>query len=127
LAIVLFFPVLLCDPEFLSLASASALLLMGVLECLRVTNVPLLGKMLHEVMDRYRDEKDPGELLTTHMYARVLSLTSRRQCVCVSSLSSHCECICVPCLFSRRQFVYVSSLSLFTPRMRMRVLSLFTL
>lgn len=71
LALLLFVPVLLGDPEFLGLSCGIALFVLVALECFRVAEVPLIGPMLDALMERYRDEKDPGELLTTHIYLLV--------------------------------------------------------
>eukprot|EP00035_Acanthoeca_spectabilis_P026851 m.464462 g.464462 ORF g.464462 m.464462 type:complete len:605 (+) comp23520_c0_seq1:49-1863(+) len=68
LAILLFLPTLLIDPEFLGLSAGIALFLLIILECFRVAEVPPIAPAVNAAMGRYRDEKDPGELLTTHVY-----------------------------------------------------------
>lgn len=68
LATVMFLPVLVFEPNFLGLAFAGALAVFFVLELFRITLVPPIGPAVAGFMERFRDEKDPGPLLLTHIY-----------------------------------------------------------
>lgn len=68
LATVMFLPVLVFEPAFLGLAFAGALAVFFVLELFRVTLVPPIGPAVADFMERFRDGKDPGPLLLTHIY-----------------------------------------------------------
>lgn len=65
LALVLFAPVLVLEPELLSLSLAIAGALLIVAEALRVGGVPVVGPRVHSFMTSFIDERDAGLLLVS--------------------------------------------------------------
>ncbi len=66
LAMALFTPALLLEPQLLSMSLAIAAALLVVAEVLRVGKVPLLGPKIHRFMTSFIDSRDAGPLLVSH-------------------------------------------------------------
>ena len=66
LAMALFTPALLLEPQLLSISLAIAAALLVVVEVLRVGNVPILGPKIHRFMTSFIDSRDAGALLVSH-------------------------------------------------------------
>lgn len=81
LALGLFTPALLVDPQLLAMSMAIAAALLVVVEVVRMGNVPYLGPKIHEFMTSFIDSRDAGALLVSHF-----SLLAGRA---PSSLSGH--------------------------------------
>ena len=66
LALGLFTPALLVDPQLLAMSMAIAAALLVVVEVVRMGNVPHLGPKIHEFMTSFIDSRDAGALLVSH-------------------------------------------------------------
>jgi hypothetical protein len=62
----LFTPVLLLEPQLLSVSLAIATALLVAVEVLRVAAVPLVGPRIHRFMTAFIDSRDAGLLLVSH-------------------------------------------------------------
>jgi dolichol kinase len=67
-AVLLFFPAIILDIQFLKLALAVAFSFLLVAEYMRLVRVPPFGIHIHDFMVAYVDEKDRGVLVMTHLY-----------------------------------------------------------
>lgn len=68
LATVMFLPIIFYEIDFMRIAFGIALLCFLVLEAIRVLAVPLIGEAVGSYMEAFRDSKDPGPLIITHIY-----------------------------------------------------------
>ena len=66
LALALFTPALLVDPQLLAMSMAIAAALLVLVEVVRMGNVPYLGPRIHEFMTSFIDSRDAGALLVSH-------------------------------------------------------------
>ena len=63
LALVLFSPALIAEPQLLAVSLAIACALLIIVEAIRVSHVPYLGPWIHSFMTSFIDERDSGMLL----------------------------------------------------------------
>eukprot|EP00039_Didymoeca_costata_P008307 m.110242 g.110242 ORF g.110242 m.110242 type:complete len:488 (+) comp14031_c0_seq2:83-1546(+) len=70
LAVALFWPALKMLPslDFLKLSLAIATAILVVVEIARARRVPLAIRTVDEFMDGFRDQRDPGNFIKTHIY-----------------------------------------------------------
>jgi len=68
LAVLMFTPVLVVDPLFLSFSFSVAFVFMGLCELVRLAALPPIGRTLTAFMTRFQDDRDPGPVLMTHIY-----------------------------------------------------------
>ncbi|CAK0785366.1 hypothetical protein CVIRNUC_008574 [Coccomyxa viridis] len=94
LALGLFTPALLVDPQLLAMSMAIAAALLVVVEVVRMGNVPYLGPKIHEFMTSFIDSRDAGALLVSHFSL----LAGMAAPVWVSAVSSTPVGACVPAL-----------------------------
>ncbi len=66
LALALFTPALLVDPQLLAMSMAIAAALLVLVEVVRMGNVPYAGPRIHEFMTSFIDSRDAGALLVSH-------------------------------------------------------------
>ena len=66
LALGLFTPALLVDPQLLAMSMAIAAALLVVVEVVRMGNVPYFGPKIDEFMTSFIDSRDAGALLVSH-------------------------------------------------------------
>jgi dolichol kinase len=66
LALGLFTPALLVDPQLLAISMAIAAALLIVVETTRMGNLPYVGPRIHEFMTSFIDSRDAGALLVSH-------------------------------------------------------------
>ena len=66
-AIALFVPVLVIEPQLLSLALGVALALMVAAEALRAAGLPRVAPFLGSFMDKFTDARDGGAVTVSHM------------------------------------------------------------
>ena len=66
LAMALFTPALLLEPQLLAISLAIASALLIVVEVARVGGVPFLGARIHAFMTAFIDSRDAGALLVSH-------------------------------------------------------------
>ena len=66
LALALFMPALLVDPQLLAMSMAIAAALLVLVEVVRMGNVPYAGPRIHEFMTSFIDSRDAGALLVSH-------------------------------------------------------------
>ncbi|BDA46982.1 probable dolichol kinase at C-terminar half [Coccomyxa sp. Obi] len=92
LAMALFTPALLLEPQLLSISLAIAAALLVVVEVLRVGNVPILGPKIHRFMTSFIDSRDAGALLVSHFSL----LAGMAAPVWLSAVSSTPSSGCVP-------------------------------
>lgn len=81
LAMALFTPALLVEPQLLSISLAIAAALLMAVEVLRVGGVPFIGPRIHGFMTAFIDSRDSGVLLVSHfsLLAGLCPLESREQ------------------------------------------------
>jgi hypothetical protein len=63
LALLLFSPALVLEPQLLAISLAIACALLVVVEAVRISRVPWLGPRIHSFMTSFIDERDSGLLL----------------------------------------------------------------
>lgn len=63
-----YFPGLLIDTQFLSLAASLAFAILLGLEQVRMYKVPPFGSLLHKSLSIFLDDKDTGPFFVTHIY-----------------------------------------------------------
>lgn len=68
LALVLFVPTILINIRFMALAFAVAIAVFMVIESLRISDVPQVVAVVDPFMNRYRDDRDEGTAVLSHMY-----------------------------------------------------------
>lgn len=68
LALVLFSPALVKEPQLLAVSLAIACALLIIVEAIRVSHVPYLGSWIHSFMTSFIDERDSGLLLVRLMF-----------------------------------------------------------
>lgn len=66
MALGLFTPGLLVDPQLLAISMAIAAALLMAVEVARMGNVPYVGPRIHEFMTSFIDSRDAGALLVSH-------------------------------------------------------------
>ncbi|KAL0035579.1 hypothetical protein WJX79_000184 [Trebouxia sp. C0005] len=66
LALGLFLPALLWEPQLLAVSLAIALALLVVLEIVRIGEIPYIGDYIHKFMMSFTDGRDAGVLLVSH-------------------------------------------------------------
>ncbi len=66
LAMALFAPALLLEPQLLAVSLAIASALLVAVEAARVGGVPFLGARIHAFMTSFIDSRDAGALLVSH-------------------------------------------------------------
>ena len=66
MALGLFTPALLVDPQLLAISMAIAAALLILVEVARMGNVPYVGPRIHEFMTSFIDSRDAGALLVSH-------------------------------------------------------------
>ena len=66
LALGLFTPALLVDPQLLAMSMAIAVALLVLVEVVRMGNVPYFGPRIHKFMTSFIDSRDAGALLVSH-------------------------------------------------------------
>ncbi len=66
MALALFAPALLLEPQLLAVALAIASALLVAVEMARVGNVPVLGPRVHAFMTAFIDSRDAGAVLVSH-------------------------------------------------------------
>lgn len=69
--LLIYLPALIVDPEFLRLCSMVTLGLFVIAECIRIMRIPPVGKMLHQSLQGFLDEKDQGLVIVSHIYLLV--------------------------------------------------------
>lgn len=74
--IIVYIPAFYLDIELLLLSSAGILAVFLMLECIRILNIPPLGKIIYNTFDLFLDEKDCGLLIVSHIYLLVGSTAS---------------------------------------------------
>lgn len=65
LALALFTPCLIFEPELLSAGLAIACAALTVVEAVRISRLPILGDQIHGFMTSFIDERDSGLLLVS--------------------------------------------------------------
>jgi dolichol kinase len=73
LAVALFVPALMTEPDLLAMAMAGAFAALMVIETLRVSHTPVLGEAIQRFMGPFTDARDSGTLFVTH-FALLLGL-----------------------------------------------------
>jgi len=68
LALIMFIPGLILYPNFLSLSYGVALAILLIVEMCRYAYFWPFGDTLNEYMSSFKDEKDVGNLVITHIY-----------------------------------------------------------
>jgi len=71
LALIMFVPTILVNIKFMTLAFAVAMSIFMVLESLRISDVPAVVNAMNSYMSVYRDERDEGAAVLTHIYLLV--------------------------------------------------------
>lgn len=71
LAVAMFLPAILVEPDFVRLSMAVAFAFFVVAELLRAPRLPPLGPALQRFMERYLDARDAGKVVLTHTYLLV--------------------------------------------------------
>lgn len=66
LAVFLFLPALLYEPQLLGMAQAVAFCGLAVVEVVRLGRIPVLSQRLDDFMAQFLDERDGGAFLVTH-------------------------------------------------------------
>ncbi len=69
LALLLFSPALIAEPQLLAISLAIACALLIIVEAVRVSRVPYLGPCIHSFMTSFIDERDSGLLLVSHLHS----------------------------------------------------------
>jgi hypothetical protein len=93
LAMALFTPALLLEPQMLSMSLAIAAALLVVAEVLRMGNVPFLGPKIHRFMTSFIDSRDAGALLVSHfsLLAGGISQACLKSVACAAAIQSKQE------------------------------------
>eukprot|EP00940_MAST-03C_sp_MAST-3C-sp2_P000326 g326.t1 len=93
LAVALFLPVIVIDPDLLHISYGVAAALLVVVECFRVLRVPIISKMFDRYILSFTDDRDRGAVVLSHFYLLLgcalphwLTLTQ-----CNNHESSHCR------------------------------------
>ena len=89
LALILFSPALIAEPQLLAVSLAIACALLIIVEAIRVSNVPYLGPWIHGFMTSFIDERDSGLLLV----GRIKVYGELREAVSIVAGLSMCQMI----------------------------------